>query len=60
MCALLAQRQKHRASNQRGPFGSLDATQATKQNNNAGFGLFHATQTRQRLHPGNPKKTAGN
>jgi hypothetical protein len=45
-CALLAQRRKLRASNQHGPFGSLAATQATKQNANAGFGPFDATQAR--------------
>jgi hypothetical protein len=58
-CALLAQRRKLRASNQHGPFGSLDAIQATKQNANAGFGPFDATQARQHLRPGSPKKGAG-
>jgi hypothetical protein len=58
-CALLAQRRKQRASNQQGPFGSLDMTQATKQNANAGFGPFDAIQARQRLRPGSPKKAAG-
>jgi hypothetical protein len=59
LCALLAQRWKQRASNQHGPFGSLDATQANKQNTNDGFGPFDATQARQRLRPGSPKKAAG-
>jgi hypothetical protein len=49
--ALLAQRRKQRASNQHGPFDSLDAIHATKRNANADFGLFDATQTRQRLRP---------
>jgi hypothetical protein len=58
-CALLAQRQKLRVSNQHGPFGSLDATHATKWNANAGFAPFDATQARQRLRLGSPKKGAG-
>jgi hypothetical protein len=45
-----------RASNQHGPFGSLDATQATKRNANAGFGLFDATHAHQHLRPGSPKR----
>jgi hypothetical protein len=55
-CALLAQRRKQRASNQYGPFDSLNATRATKRNFNAIFGSFDATQTRQRLRPKSLKK----
>jgi hypothetical protein len=39
-----------------GFFGSLDATEATKRNANAGFGPFDAIQARQRLRPGSAKK----
>jgi hypothetical protein len=55
-CALLTQRRKQRVSNQYGPFGSLAATQAIKQNTNTGFNPFDATQARQRLHPRSQKK----
>jgi hypothetical protein len=54
--ALLAQQRKLRASNQHGPFGSLDATHATKRNANAAFGPFDATEVRQRMCPESPKK----
>jgi hypothetical protein len=37
----------------------MAATQATKRNANADFGPFDATQARQRLRLGSPKKGAG-
>jgi hypothetical protein len=57
--ALLTQRRKLRTSNQHKTFGSLGVTQTTKQNTNADFRPFDATQARQRLRPGSPKKNTG-